>query len=628
MDNVISLSRLTITGSATLSTPLVVLKEIADAHLIKYDEKKLNEPRYLAYFVNTINSHEVKSIRAPYDMREYEIIARFVNNDVGWKKTPLMQSFNLLMSYTQLDNLRKPHTIFQYGRQTPSQPDLLNACVLFGICRVNRIDTRIDTTIEEMAANIKLLFCLKQPSISHSIRTAIMEELMYGNLGNYQLVNMLNQIDPGRSQRIDLQSEDETFVVREININHVDLTNSAVYVRTRGIRTRPRTHTEAVVMAAIHYKLDISKVKNPLAEYQELVRNPYIPLDKEFAKRLKIANEHPESLSNPRLDIMFNPDFPQELYAEDDLISMCIDEGYQIEDTRNENPYTILQTAWFFPTFFHGKQNVEIVNKYTTLADEFSELEYDNVVLYGVRGDPLRAYSYGELAATFSQRRRFWRPDGNDLFSPESINKLYQLCQHDRRMNESENSFNERKELEQDIDKLRLFLDANHQNTRIFIEKYDTLSDNQKEKVNKFMTLLMNCGMYMRGWSGEGDYPLSDENTKYPTEDEQGFVDIRVSESLRDIDLVTEDLREIGILQEARKLPLMSYRKDEFYHSTDEQEGLTIFDRLNIVKGGDDGSIRSCIRMSSNRLVASAYFYMSLMKMPLSFDINHLAHIV
>ena len=36
----VSLSRLAITGAVTLSTPLVALKEIADAHSIVYDENK------------------------------------------------------------------------------------------------------------------------------------------------------------------------------------------------------------------------------------------------------------------------------------------------------------------------------------------------------------------------------------------------------------------------------------------------------------------------------------------------------------------------------------------------------------------------------------------------------------
>ena len=627
-NDLITLSRLKITGPVTLSTPLVVLKEIADAHLIRYDENRLSQNKYLIHIINTINSHEVKSVRSPYDMKDYEIIACFVNNKVSWKKGPLLESFHLLLHYSKTENLTQIHVNFKYGRQTPSEPRLLNACVLYGICRANRLETRIDTTIEEMASNIKLLFNLK-PAISHSIRTAIIEEITYGNLGNYQLVNILSQIDSEKSQRLDFNTDDETFVVRELNINHVDLANSGTYIRLRGVRTRPRTHIEAVAMAAIHYKLDISEVKNPLAEYQELIRSPYIPLDLNLARRLRLANEHPESLTNPHLDVHFNSNLPKELYSSEDLITMCLDEGYKIENTRTEDPYSILQTASFLATFIHGKQPVPLFNSVTTLADEVADLEYDNVILYGLIDTPLRAYTYGELASTFAFRRKFWRPDGKgELFSEESINKLYLLCQKDRRVNESQECFDERQELEREIDKVRLFLDDNHQHTRDFIERYDHLISEDKKKVERFMTLLMDCGMYMRGWSGQGDYPVSEERTRYPTENEQGFVDIRVSESLRDIDLITEELRGIGILEEIRNLPLMQYRRDEFYHSADPEEGLTIFNRLNIVKGGDDGSIRACIRMSSNRLVASAYFYMSLMKMPLSFDIDDLAHIV
>lgn len=142
----ISLSRLAITGTVSSSTPLIVLIEIADAHSINYDNDKLNDSKYLANLLNTINITNVNTVREPYDMRDYKLIARFVNKNFQWKKRSLIEAFDLLLDYTNINNLSAVHTNFDFGPQTPDNPKKLNACVLYGICKANRIDTRPDST--------------------------------------------------------------------------------------------------------------------------------------------------------------------------------------------------------------------------------------------------------------------------------------------------------------------------------------------------------------------------------------------------------------------------------------------------------------------------------------------------
>jgi len=76
-------------------------------------------------------------------------------------------------------------------------------------------------------------------------------------------------------------------------------------------------------------------------------------------------------------------------------------------------------------------------------------------------------------------------------------------------------------------------------------------------------------------------------------------------------------------------LPLIFYNNGsgELLPSTDEREGLTIYDRINIVKRGEDGSMYSCIRMSSNRFCASSYYYLTLLGFADPFNLNDLASI-
>ena len=103
----IYLTRLSITGGISLSTPVVVIKEIADAHAISYQTDKLNETKYITQLINSINTTNVNIIKEPYEMKDYKLMARFVNKNYQWKKSVLIQGFNFLLQYNNLDKILK-----------------------------------------------------------------------------------------------------------------------------------------------------------------------------------------------------------------------------------------------------------------------------------------------------------------------------------------------------------------------------------------------------------------------------------------------------------------------------------------------------------------------------------------
>ncbi|GAG89709.1 unnamed protein product, partial [marine sediment metagenome] len=266
-----------------------------------------------------------------------------------------------------------------------------------------------------------------------------------------------------------------------------------------------------------------------------------------------------------------------------------------------------------------------------TMLDEIEDLNYDNVILYGVRGYPTRAYTYSELSDTFKMLKRFQMPDGeNRSYSDMSINKLYIICNKDQKSTESEEIFQERLELADEIDRVKLYLRTNQVQVRQFVERYEQFDINQKNITQNFITVLMECAMYMRGWSGEGPYPLSSVETNVAY-DEQPNIELRVTQSIQELDRMLEQLNDIdengdfGDLVKELPLIFYHYRSNELLPSTSEEEGLTIYERINIVKGGENGSIQSCIRMSSNRFSASAYYYMRFLSMPLPFNISDMA---
>lgn len=648
MNDTIILSRLSITGPVDVSTPVIVIKEIADAHSIKYDETQLYNLIYFVKIINTINITKVKSIKKPYIMKDYKIIARFVNADVNWRKSSLIKAFDFLMSFTNIKKLKEYYVDFKCELQTPDNTKVLNACILYGICKINNIKTNTQSTMEEMEYNIKLYFLLeknknknlknlknhgkninKQSSYKQKIINMLTDAIENDLCYNDQLINMLSILGPNHSKNIFLN---KYKIEKPAIITYKDLQDAGEHIRHNNIKI-PKTHAEAVVLSAMQYKTDITNTDYPLTEYENLKNKVLYFEDDRLHDRLKISQEHPMAFENPNLTKVFNPNLPYILYEDGDLMDMCIYEGYTEDDIYNEGSYTLLQTAYFYPTFYHGKQNnTDITNSENTMLDELDDLEYDDVVIYGIKGSEFVFYSYGELADTFRNYSRFQNPLGkNEIFTDVSMNKLYNMIE---RMVGLDVISDDIISLKNEIEHVRIYKETNNKTIINFITRYNGLDNNDKVVVDDFMMLLVHSAMYMRGWSGKGPYPL-DSSDAIVRSVEQAGVDLLVTQSIQDIDQellnLNKNLNSLGGFGDLIKsLPLIFYNNtsEELLLSTDIEEGLTIYDRLNIVKGGVSGSFQSCIRMSSNRFAASAYYYMKLMRLPLPFDISRMSHIM
>lgn len=635
MDNEIRvLDRLSITGILSYQTPLCVIAEIAGTYSIRYDEQHLDNEQYLMQVITKIYNKKPKRVKSPYAKEDLRLIAQFVNEKHNWKLKPLMTAYNFLYKFTELTPDLTLN--FEYGAQTPTKPEILNACVLYKYCKHYDIKTSRNMTLVDMANSIKIYLSMSDPEIQNIARRELYELLLYDDLNRSAVLNMLSSVTKSQilaripQGNIMLEPEENraenTYVLKHDELNIAGLT-----ISNRDIKLIPETHVEAVAMAALYYKIDISHVKNPLLEYKELMHSPYIPIDRKLARNMKYASLHPDSVTNPRLDKIFRPEIPESLYTEEDLINLCYNEGYSNSDVVADPPYTILQTAYFLSNFHHGYQieNVRISNEENTFMDEFKDLDYDSVVIYGSIIDvdydvPFKAFTYGELKDVFQHMNRFYIPGGDgDNFSENAINKLHMLCSVDQRANESKQDYEDRIGLGGEIERVRYYQKTNNEIIRRFVDIYNDARLEERVLVEEVLTSLMECAMYMRGWNGTGDYPIRSQDTNFPSE-EQINVNIRVTVAINELEDKLDRINLMDNLGELiRDLPLMMH--DDllnFYPSIDEDEGLTIRDRLHIVRGGVDGSMQSCIRMSSNRFCSTAYFYMKLICMNVSFDMR------
>lgn len=381
-------------------------------------------------------------------------------------------------------------------------------------------------------------------------------------------------------------------------------------------RLSPQTNVEAIALAAINYNINISSAKKPMNEYIWLETSPddYCPKDSGLRK---LYDANPFIL---RMDMFFNPLLPQDLYDENILVKLAVHEGYTVQDLRNENPYSLLQTSYYSETFHYGK-HPHIKNEHTLEYEEITSLPSCLIVCYGNVSDSLYAFRYRELAVYFKRERCFKNPADETFFGAASIRKLKNICNLVIK-GENESALQEKRDLLESI----IFVEiANN----ILFAKLTEIHDlyiygelENRECVRTGINLLLEIGMYMRGWEGPGTaYPL-----EYCPVDDQDMVDVNVNTAIIKFEEFCNEYQYTGDL--ILDLPLMRFVNGDYMVSKDVEEGLTVRQRLIIVKRGDENeSIASCIRLTSNWICSTVHRVCEVLQMDLPFDISLLRNI-
>ncbi len=598
------LNRINITNGISSNTPRIVLDEIADSLSIK-TETNIN--RLILKINKYYNKNKIKKDYET-DLPSLRIIARYVNCfQKNWKRNDLIKAFQFLSSFEENNNFNNPD--FTYGQQTSENIYNLNACVLYRLCKQNLIYTNLNTSMEEMANNLRFYFFMKYNE--NNLKMEIYKHLKF-NTSSSDLINIANILNI----QTPLIKNNVMKYSNHSKYNYEDYENCAAEILDEN--KNPKNSLEAIVMAAIHFKIDIRCCENPMYEYELLNKNPYFPYDEKLKQKLR---EPEDSLENPYINENFKTEFPPSIYSNRDLIYLCGKEGLYIYD---ETHYSCLQEAYLTETFVHGKQG-KIINLENTFLENIKDLEYDRVLSYGIRNEKIFLFfTYAELCDTFSNYKRFINPINNEIFNNEIIEKLYLLTQKDKRKSETDEIYEERVELGEEIERIKIYNSTKDEKIKEFVKLYENLEEEKQGNIEKILNSLLNLGMYMRNWDGVGDYPLNVNSTNF-SKDKQIVVDHRVTQEL----IIFEKLVENKLGEKILKLPLMKYHKESnmFVTSNDPGEGLTIGDRIKIVRGGENETMSSCIRMSSNKICASSYYYMVLIGFRLPFNISEIYEI-
>jgi hypothetical protein len=398
---------------------------------------------------------------------------------------------------------------------------------------------------------------------------------------------------------------------------------------------------QAVACAALSYMTDISTAKDPVLEYKALQDSTYYPYDNVMCDRFRQVAKNPSVCVNPLLNVIFNPMLPKECYQSDTLEALCRAEGYDSSDfyDLDSDCYQLLQLNYLEYTFVSGRQP-GITNEVTTSLDNIADLRNCEIVCFGVRNgvnSRFVAYTYGELYDVFNTFNRFENPDdrcSDRLFPEQAMRKLLYLCGLPKKSSENSVMYSDRQDLLRTINRIQTINNVSDLRIKQLLDTYRQLDIERKQLFDRGLRELLAMAMYMRGWDGPGSkMPLRSRDT---VSTDQTSVDIKVCKSICRFEEICGELGDLG--RRLKNLPFMMYDRGDssttsnatssYSQVNDVSEGFTIGERIDIVRQGDTiYSINSCIRMSSNRLAASANYYMNLFGLGDPFDINSLDEI-
>jgi hypothetical protein len=618
--NTMILSRLIITGYLHEETPRCVINEIIDAHGIiidsnfNYSSSELINKIYQNNNVKKIDLTQVSN-------DDYRLIARFVNKNILWPKRALIQAFNFMMleySYFTIND----NTLI--GPQIPENINSYNACMLYKLCKDNNITCLSNHSINDMFYLLLLL---------DKNKNQIMKELEFNlrDLSKYvtndnrsDLVNVIAVIKNSKSlyekntKEIDYNKAlDFTYSQQLINSIHAHIFD----IKILQYNMSPSFPEAAIALCAVLYNLDISFASDPINEFKYLKmqnNNPRMTFEDKWMNYW-----HSKNPLMFKLYCYFNPLIPNKFYNDDMINELLNLYGYFIEDRGIQSSsnallqssnYTLLQSCYLENNFYLGPLNNMKTHRTLINLDDVSDIKFPHLLCWGTLNNSLDAITVSELKDLFLANMNFSNPfDISVGFSKYNIKSLLYLCN----IYKTE----EYLQLRSAIEKVEFEINFNDKPTLRLKEYYKLVNDIEKENIATVLYNLLYLGMYMRGWLNDNvkDFPVKQAIVAL---EHINQVESKVFSGISKFEESLKHIRKPRIIED---LPLVKWKSNEYYISNTRENGLTIIDRINIVKEGDTSdNIASCIRISSNWICSSAHKYLSAIDKPPFFDIKEL----
>jgi hypothetical protein len=547
----------------------VIINGLADSYNLDGELTFEDTEELYEELISQINSYQltIQSPASKLTKETYGIIAQFVNLDSRkvWRKDKLIIAYNCIMSFDPT-NISPPYRFEHRSNKYPSAVDPV-ACYL--ICRHHQIKLNRETTYVEMTSLIRLL-----------TMTRIERGMIGSDLTNHSLIKHLTE---------------ETHQVSYDNIVHPLVKNNY----------------EAICHAITNWKIDISLSEYPMIDYYaNYGKSQFRPFTFSLVNICKV---NPFRL---KFGTYFNRELPLKYYNVEILRKFYVIEGV------DHNPQTLIERS-IYNTFHHLLQPEVKETETSFLKDSIDEVSPVELISYGVMScsyseyttNTMKIYTLEELAAMFKAQKNFVDSISGELFNSDAIIKLSNICIGLSGNNKiSAETKRKALDLKNAIEMVNIRQRGLNDRIKQWVERVE--QSKSGNSVIETLTALLEAGMYLRAWRGPPHpYPIlkSEVDNQQRVERDSTLALIKFNE-------LNNSLAD-GLKVDS--LPLTKYFKGHFVESDSKYEGYTINDRIEIINKGDNvREMSSCIRLSSNFIIASAYRYLQILGHQPSFSIN------
>ena len=581
-----SLNRYSNLGNIDYSTPLCVIEEIMKClgQEVTAEDIKVQREVILSYIQT---QDKFITIKEHYPEEELSDISVFVSQkETSWDTQNLIKAFNHIVNYK--NNIPEN---FTYGSKTNNNPLSYDICMLYSYCVENGIRTNCTDTFNELAAYVRLSFAKR-----HVLLDTLVVKL--SQLDNFGLINVLKESKYGEKTEFVFSDNSRDCIEKLRNIN-------------KPLSKAVLTHEEAIVYAAKIYNIDISCSSSPAREILEMAKSDnFKPVTDDKFRENYVLNSGYYDMTK------FWKSRLSSLYSEKMLMTLLSSECVNHRDISEPRQFLheITLTKNIYPGIIPG---VDYLDTYI-YKTPFSELNPKHIISYGVlKTKDIIALTPEEITKFLITHKEFkdFRSEG-EILNERNLKKIILICKsfpHEEKFLTLLNTIRDTK----------TFTTVMNSKMKEFISYVNNCEQGTKHQINTLLDNMFELGMVMRGWNKETEHPLSesactDFSLKY---DE---IETRVGESMQtvidNINSMTDTTKMI-----IKSLPLikLSEKDKSYYRNTNSDEGLTFYDRLMLISTNPD-SIYSCLRLSSNYVIATSQYYNALINGKQYIDVTKL----
>lgn len=622
----ISLNPINIIGSISVHTPHFVLNYISKLCRKNIEINLIGVDEYYANVVQTINSHTFPEIDKPsLDSPDSDLskIIKFVSpfqTNKEWDVEPLIESYNHLISYSgdKLPSLNKNNLIF--GDKTPDNPHALNELICYIIALHYNYNMNRFTSFQEIEFFIRNLSENRIGSIKNSLLHTVNSMTNVEILKLYHMISQDCQISINETE-LEIQSKKETKFM--FDRMFLELSWDKCLNPTNLIKDFiPRTNYDAIVIAALLYDIDISESSYPLGEFQNLKMKRYIPYCARFSK-LYSQNKKYYKISKT-----WRENLSEKVYTNEKLIEFATNEGFEnLRGMTNQELNIYMKSTQNMFNFYFGV-NPNCESKTTLIMmDPINEHPSDEIICCGiVKTGNLYYTTMHELYQYFEKEKMYldMTPDKN-IIDERVITKLRKYC-----ISKNNGIFKDMLTLLDNLDRVKKLIDIKVRELKVKLSKIDP---EILAKVDRFFYLVMEMGLYMRGWKIDGAniYPLRSEQTCVDNDGMNSLLiqenTVKAYETAKDfLNTLPHDIREnieylntLRFNRNEKSYPVfgMNFKGTSVYRNE------TLVKCMSNIYSGIHNN-ESCVRTNSNWILYSSCWYRFIFGFSVPFEMDQI----